>query len=71
MVEVHPDLRVQVFYWMELLRSKCKRLTQKWSFLSTDYDLAVEVDVEDRTLCWNFKFAKLFWLLCSKSTNKI
>ncbi len=39
--------------------SKFKRSTQKLSFMSTENDLGVKVDIEDWALCQNFRFAKL------------
>ncbi len=34
----------------------CIRLTQ--------FDLDLNVHIEDHTLCQNFTFAKLYWLMC-------
>jgi len=54
-----------------VLGSHFKRSTQKSSFMLTENDLSVKVNIGDHTLCRNFTFAKLYWLMSLKSTNKI
>jgi len=39
-----------MLHLVELLRSKFKRLTRKLSSMSTDFDLDLKVDIEDRAL---------------------
>jgi len=51
--------------WVELLRSKFKRSTQKLSSISTDFDLDLKVDIEDRALGRQ----KMNWVLRSTLFN--
>ncbi len=52
--------------WLE-----CQGLHWRLRLRLTENDYNFKVDIKDCYICWNFTFAKLYWLLCLKLLKKI